>query len=396
MRSGKGAVTGDMAIKLSCCGALLIGLVLTLAACGGEGVATGATWAGTVDTVEGVRVVSSPAEPLLSAAESWRLEEQLSIGVVEGDPDYQFGGIAAVEVDAKGNIYVADQQARRVAIYDSTGVFQLAFGRQGEGPGEFEAPNRLLWKGDTLVAWDPRLLRLSYFDRQGNLLRDERAELQTYNRLALRPDGMFWVQRGPMYYWPIRPGVGGIGHIVVADVAEESADTVLSWEDQSTIPVRFENGLTVVPRRYAPRTQWTTDAEGRLFVAAGDEYEIDVYDMDGERIAAIRREHTRQPPSAAERDSALAWLEENAERYGPNADKVRKAFEIAELKSATGELLISDDGYLWVRVFDEDVLAKQTWDVFDPEWRYLTSVTLPPTLEVHRVTRDKLYGEMED
>ncbi len=135
MRAGTGAVLGG--IKLGGRVALLSGAVLALAGCGGEGAPPGTTWAGTVDTVEGVLVVSNTAEPILTGDSGWRLEEELSIGVIEGDPDYQFGGIAAMEVDARGTVYVADQQARRVAIYDSAGVFQVAFGRQGEGPGEF-------------------------------------------------------------------------------------------------------------------------------------------------------------------------------------------------------------------------------------------------------------------
>jgi len=374
----------------------VLAVALVASACRDNRSTDSVEWSGTVDTLAGVIVVSNPARPLWRGADSWRLEEELSIGVIEGDPDYQFAGIADIEIDAAATIYVLDNRERRVAIYDSAGVFVTAFGREGEGPGEFESPFKLLWKADTLVVWDGRLLRLSYFDTGGTLLRDERAELPMFNRFAMRPDGQVWAQQGPSYWWPIRPGVDGVGHLVAMDLQQQSADTLLTWEDQAMVPVRFENGLTVVPRQYAPRVNWASDAAGRLAVARGDTYEIEIYAAAGERIATVRRDYTRLPPSSAERDSAHARMEERAADYGPNADRVRKAFEIAELKRATGELVVSDDGYVWVQTSTQDDLSTQTWDIFDPDWRYVSQIELPRRLTIHRITEDHLYGELED
>ncbi len=374
----------------------MLALLLAAGGCRDDSGTASLEWTGTVDTLAGVIVVSNPAESLWRGADSWRLEEELSIGVIEGDPDYQFAGIADIEIDEAGAIYVLDGRERRVAIYDSAGVFLNAFGRQGEGPGEFESPNKLLWNADTLVIWDGRLLRLSYFDTGGTLLRDERAELPMFNKFAMRPDGQVWAQQGPSYWWPIRPGVDGVGHLVAMDLQQQSADTLLTWEDRAMVPVRFENGLTVVPRQYAPRVNWAADAQGQLFVARGETYEIEVYSAAGQRIVTIKRDYSRLPPSSAERDSALARMEERASNYGPNADRVRKAFEIAELKRATSELVVSDDGYVWVQTSTEDDLSTQTWDIFDQDWRYVTQIELPRRLTIHRITADHLYGELED
>lgn len=268
--------------------AAVLALVLAAAGCGDRPGTASVEWSGTVDTLAGVIVVSNPAQPIWRGADAWRLEEELSIGVVEGDPDYQFAGIADVEIDEAGTIYVLDGRERRVALYDSAGVFVTAFGRQGEGPGEFESPNKLLWRADTLVVWDGRLLRLSYFDRIGTLLRDERAELPIFNRFAMRPDGRVWAQQGPTYWWPMRLGVDGVGRLVAMDLPGQGADTLLTWEDQSMVPVRFEQGLTVVPRWYPPRVDWASDSAGRLFVARGEGYEIEVYSPAGQRIATIK------------------------------------------------------------------------------------------------------------
>ncbi len=169
-------------------------IAVAVAGCGGE-IAVSDKWAGSVDTVAGILVINNPAQPIWEPETSWRLEQDLSIGAVEGDPDYEFSVVADLEVDDGGRIYVLDADLRRISIYDSAGSFITAFGRRGEGPGEFEAPISLHWGADTLVVWDRGQRRLSYFDRQARLLRDALAGLPfSAGRLELRRDGRAWAQ----------------------------------------------------------------------------------------------------------------------------------------------------------------------------------------------------------
>lgn len=387
-------------MKAAVATAAFAALAISLAGCGGESGMQAAAWGGTIDTLEtGVVVVNNPAEPLQAGDDAWRLEEELSIGVLEGGADYQFGSIRDIEVGDDGLIYVIDGQAKRVAIYDPTGAFVAAFGREGEGPGEFQNPGRMTWKGDTLVIWDWRLRRLSYFDRLGNLIRDHRPELPfSVGRFSYRPDGRLWAQRGPAYFMPPRPEVDGTGWLVLLDLAAESADTILRWEENSSFSVRTENFMTVQPRPYAPQLEWTAARDGRVYVGRGTEYAIDVYAPDGERVRTLTRLHTRHPPSQVEIDSVSAELEARLEEQydPPMADRIRKAFEISELKPATGQLIVSDDGYLWVRTYSENDSQRTLWDVFDPEGRYLTQVALPVRFTIHRITSDALYGSFRD
>jgi len=90
-------------------------------ACGAEAGQEAVSWAGTVDTVNGVVTVNNPGTPILDGESAWRVEEDLSIGSVFGDPEYQFTDIAHIEVDEDGAIYVLDRGERQVAVYDSAG-----------------------------------------------------------------------------------------------------------------------------------------------------------------------------------------------------------------------------------------------------------------------------------
>lgn len=387
-----------MRIHSALLAAFVLGGPLAWVGCGGEGRTEAASWAGTIDTVSGVVVVNNPATPILQGDDGWRLEETLSIGVLEGDPDYQFSSVRQLEVDDAGDIYVLDSQARRVAIYDSTGRFVAAFGRQGEGPGEFENPGRMTWKADTLVVWDWRLRRFSYFDRRDTLLRDERLDIELgVGEFVFRPDGLAWAQRGPSYWMPARPDIDGIGWLMQVDLSSGAADTLLKWNADDTYSVRSENFMMVRGKPYAASVEWTAGADGHLYVARGVADEIEVYSPDGDRVRTIRRDYTRHPPSAAERDSALAELEESLERFEPSvADRVRKAFEIANPKQVTDALTISDAGYLWVRISTADDIASQTWDVFEPDGRFIAQLVTPARLTIHRIVGDRVYASVLD
>ena len=48
-----------------------------------------------------------------------------------------FGAIYSFDVDAWGRIFVLDDQAQEVRIFDPDGTFVRTVGKKGEGPGEF-------------------------------------------------------------------------------------------------------------------------------------------------------------------------------------------------------------------------------------------------------------------
>lgn len=58
------------------------------------------------------------------------------IGKNATDENYVFGGVAAIDEDADGNIYVLDFKFRTIKKYNGEGVFIKNIGKIGQGPGE--------------------------------------------------------------------------------------------------------------------------------------------------------------------------------------------------------------------------------------------------------------------
>lgn len=61
----------------------------------------------------------------------------------EDDEDVLFGLVSSVITDADGNLYVLDSQLAQINVFSPDGELMDILGRQGTGPGEFQAPNQL-------------------------------------------------------------------------------------------------------------------------------------------------------------------------------------------------------------------------------------------------------------
>lgn len=94
------------------------------------------------------------------------LTERLTIGSLDGEHD-AFGRIMDVAQDGRGRIFVADDLQHTVLVFDTTGEFIVRLGRQGAGPGEFQAPWRLeVGTSDSLFVWDSQQSRILVFTPQ--------------------------------------------------------------------------------------------------------------------------------------------------------------------------------------------------------------------------------------
>jgi hypothetical protein len=145
-------------------------VLVTLGACS-DG--TSADQGFTVETLpNGTRLVrnTSAGAWALERAEPWRVEEDLRIGQLQGEPQYTFASIGLVQPTADGSIWVFETSVPELRLFDRDGRFVRAVGRRGQGPGEFSqgacafaGPNGEIWVEDLFRRWQR-------FDSAGALL----------------------------------------------------------------------------------------------------------------------------------------------------------------------------------------------------------------------------------
>ena len=129
------------------------------------------SWPGEVIDSAGIAIVNNERPP--EALAHWRTERALTIGQLDGPQEYSFGQIADVDVDARGQVFVLDRQARHAMVYDRDGRFRFRVGGAGEGPGEFSRAAASIRVGplDSIMILDFWQMRLTVFGPLGTLAR---------------------------------------------------------------------------------------------------------------------------------------------------------------------------------------------------------------------------------
>ena len=143
-----------------------------------------------------------------------------------------------------------------------------------------------------------------------------------------------------------------------------------------------------MPVPMTPYAVGTVDRRGRIISGVGDVYELEVRTADGELRRRIRRgvEPSPVPPWLA--DSVQARIARFVDDLGGGTPE---NYELPKTRPAFTGLLSDDLGCLWVARDGDQAKLPTRYDVFDPDDRYVVSLTLPP-LRLMQVGRDFIAG----
>jgi hypothetical protein len=169
---------------------------------------------------------------------------------------------------------------------------------------------------------------------------------------------------------------------------------------------------TVIPPLFEPRPIYAEDGRGRFYHVPGAGYAVDTWDFTGRLLRRLTRAHDPVPI-----DEAL--VQRYRDRVRAHWDTMPLTGEGSRLKiehegraelphvaavPPISQLLASADGTLWAERADlieepVDVWSfppppprESVWDRFDPEGRYLGSVSLPPRFRALVVGEDWAVG----
>ncbi|HDL19446.1 MAG TPA: 6-bladed beta-propeller [Bacteroidetes bacterium] len=133
-------------------------------------------WHGSVKKENGITIVSNPQTGAWEDRKDRNIKfvKKDSIGKPDGPDEYLFAYIVDIEVNRKGEIFVADRQMNNVRKFDQSGKFLLSIGQKGKGPGEFESIKIIsLDNADNLLVFDNMLGRVSVFSADGAFLKSK-------------------------------------------------------------------------------------------------------------------------------------------------------------------------------------------------------------------------------
>ena len=273
------------------------------------------------------------------------------------------GSIEQVAVAPDGTVFVTDAHAPVVRRFGG-GRESVAFGREGQGPGEFDlAWNIGIVDESTIEVVDIGLRRLTRLDFDGNLL-------------SSRPLARFPTVAS---YSPAR----GTWYMAAIDFRTGSA-TVMRLDDGSEEMVVAAGGDYPLDEdgEVAGFFPIAAAADGRVAIGDGNvEYRARIYDRDGAVIGEVARDIERLAKTdqelAAERQRRRGMTLRTVERAAagggaapaPRIDPLKRHFHLNSFR-------YDQTGRLWV-LTGRGNETESIFDLFDAETTYLGELVVP-------------------
>lgn len=338
--------------------------------------------------------------------QGWEFSQSpfLQIGFAHGDSAYQFHRITSALRLSDGRIVVSDLGSRQVRIFGSNGQLLHVSGRQGSGPGEYQAPWWLARaSADTIIVYDYQLRRISVLDPDGTLVRNlslAGSEVPADKIFPLE-DGDFvatpaWNPSAlprdldPGLYRPQQPIVRLLADGVVADTLALFPGQEISVSDANgerlVGPAPFGHALSV----------WV--AQDTLYVGTGDALEIQVLGIDGRLRRKVRIPTTRVPIDNVD-------LEHLAESQGALLSSDRQRIYLRnhlmtahrpKLKPAFSRLLVDPSGSVWLSPTLDSQFPREPWTIIDSDGSFLGTLVMPDGLEILEIGHDYVLGRWRD
>lgn len=348
-------------------------------------------------------------------------EVVLTLGRVEGPPEYLFGAVTSLAADARGRIYVADRIGSTVRVYAPDGEHRATLGGEGEGPGEYSWPADLAFgPGGRLYVRDAR--RITVLDPSGDGgIADSVVDawrLPSRGNPRPRRSGVDSAGRylHPGYRFP--PDGGARYFYLVFEDGRHAGDTVpvppypglgrtrsaYYWLTEGRTG-KMVDGLSRVP--FQPAPAWDVTPRGTVIGGDGAGPGLVETDAAGDTVAAVDLPGpgSRPVPDEAEQDS-LAALEARIDSLPVPLPEVVNLGErvpdrdFPRTLPTLLDVVVARDGRIWVERWPPEGRPETRWyDVLRPDGGYVRSVVVPEPIVDEPppfITEDAFYGVVTD
>ncbi|HQO08886.1 MAG TPA: 6-bladed beta-propeller [Clostridiales bacterium] len=286
-----------------------------------------ATYEQTIEN--GIRITKNTGVPADSA---FKIELK-EVGFIdmenETDSNRYISLIFNFDIDDDDNLYIMDMAKRGIHKYDENCSFVKAFGRMGNGPGEFEYPGTINVRGDSIFVPDMSTLQIIKYDTDGNFITNKRLDdITKFPRYPKKFGDKYISQSRDIY--PDEEKGGLVMHEEIS-----LYDRNFNFIRQLYENEYHEEGADA--NELSEKGLVTAFNDSLLYVSENsiDKYQVNIFDSQGTKIGEIRKNYRRIKDSAGEYANSV---------IGMQSDKY---------------------GRLWVSVYDDENPKKIIYDVFE-------------------------------
>ena len=369
---------------------------MIVAGCGESGSPVTST---TTDSA-GITIVES-ADPIWGTEGGWHLspEPTVTIGILVGPEEYLLDRVTSGVRLADGTIVIANVLSLELRFYDSTGSYLFTRGGDGAGPGEFRSMGGIWHAGDSLFVYDFGLGRVSVFSTSGEFCRVFTVNRATDGALAM-PHGVF--SNGQLLVLRTsldsELGTGFFRNSLLYlryTMDGELIDTIGRFLDGERYMGKSGDMVYSTSAPFG-RQSYIVPAGERLYYGSSDSYEIEVRSRDGTLEQLVRRPIQNPPVTPEEVEEFETRQRERLPTMRPMWRELQKQMTLPETKPAYGRFLVDANGNLWVGDYSDEWLDEGTWNVFDPEGRWLGPVETPVGGRIFQIGNDFVLGMWRD
>jgi hypothetical protein len=357
----------------------------------------------TADTTQLVRSAITPA-----SASEWRTAPtpRVRIGGTDADTGaYELDRVVGAYLLSDGRIVLGNGGTAEMRWYDSTGRFEKAVGREGQGPGEFELLiSAWPMAGDSTAASDATLDRISIFSPRGEFVRSVKlevtAELSSPNGWGHFSDGTIAGAGGSGL--SLRPAM--VGKLVGSEMklARYDGDGKLMGEI-ARLPDRERYVVSTTGTVKWPFTPYSANptyavSGMSVFSTSGREFLIEERDPTGKVLRRIRADVPVQPLTSEHRSRFAEEMRAGArtEQDRVSTERFLAGAPFPEQLPVISRLLPTRDGMLWAQAYFAEPTGERRWYVLDRTGHWIGHALTPRNLRVVDVTRDRLLGVASD
>jgi len=354
-------------------------------------------------------MIANPEQGLWADGDAWTMEEEYRIGGMTAETDAQFGLVIGLDVDADGNVYVADQQASTIRVFSPEGAFLHTIGSPGQGPGEIgQALAAVFVVGEEVWAADVLNQRINRYDLEGSSLGS--IAMDFTKGAPIRWDEI----AGDRVLVQLRnvaaltTGEESAGGDPLVFLGEESEDTLAMLPEGMSL--RMAGGVPQI-RIFEAEPVWDASQDGRLALAVNSGYRVEIRDADGALERVVTRPFIPRPVPDSDRQILLDGLRDVMLEQGAPPQAVELFLgqaSFADHYPAFAQVLAGPSETLWMQrlvtpqemaetgTFDLQNFGSDDWDVFDGQGRYLGVMPMPERFTPLRVAGDAFWGVQRD
>ncbi|MFC2167109.1 6-bladed beta-propeller [Acidobacteriota bacterium] len=259
--------------------------------------------------------------------------------------------ISYFDIDSEGKIFIANLKAKEnyIFILNTDGSLMSVFGRNGQGPGEFQIIKELsLSNQDEIFITD--MGKVVLFSNTGQLIQEFRIDDDYQKIIPLDRD------RYLVIAVRMNPDLSQSFEVILCSSGLEELKTL----DRSKIE-SFETATKV---NIIPTLVYWEKSNNHIFTANTDEYEIRVFDFDGKLLRSIKKDHKAVTLSDKDREG----YEQNLQRYPP---EIRESFFIPDVFPPFKDIVAWSDKWLFVQTYEKPNEGSFLYDIFDTNGEFV-------------------------